>query len=270
MQPHRRHAVGHARRHRARPTRSRPTATTRSASCCTARRPASCSAASRAATSRSSCRSTASASRCSTSTAKMSETDKNGLNLVTPRDSRQGRPAAHRRRVHPEVRRRRRRPGRADRLHAGRHRVRRQRRHHHPAARARLQHHRAVQGDRRVRHAEPPQGVHLPADRRRPTRFRARARSCRAWRARPTARTPNNEDVESLMEFYGEGAQGPRLRGRHQGGAAGAAGEPEVRVPLREHADAGQGRARPTASATSIWRRGCRSSSGTRCRTPSW
>ena len=51
-------------------------------------------------------------------------------------------------------------------------------------------------------------------------------------------RTPSNEDVESLMEFYGDGAQGPRLRGGHQGGAAGAAGEPEVRVPLREHADA--------------------------------
>ena len=59
-------------------------------------------------------------------------------------DPRQGGPAAHRRRVHPEVRRRRRRPGLADRLHAGRHRVRRQRRHHDPAARARLQHHRAV------------------------------------------------------------------------------------------------------------------------------
>ncbi len=83
-------------------------------------------------------------------------------------------------------------------------------------------------------------------------------------------RTPNNEDVESLMEFYGNAPQGPRLRGRHQSGAAGAAGEPEVRVPLREHADAGQGRVRPIASAISIWRRGCRSSSGTRCRTRSW
>ena len=54
-------------------------------------------------------------------------------------------------------------------------------------------------------------------------------------------RTPNNEDVESLMEFYGEARKGHDFEAGHQGGAAGAAGEPEVRVPLREHADAGQG-----------------------------
>ena len=36
----------------------------------------------------------------------------------------------------------------------------------------------------------------------------ARADPLERWRARPTAGRPTNEDVESLMEFYGDGAQG--------------------------------------------------------------
>ena len=45
---------------------------------------------------------------------------------------------------------------------------------------------------------------------------------------------------------------------------------PRVRVPPRRAAALTSRPGRPTASATSTSRRGCRSSSGTRCRTPSW
>ena len=65
--------------------------------------------------------------------------------------------------------------------------IRRQRRHHDPAARARLQHHRSVPRHRRLRYAEPPQDLHLPADVAR-RRNAVRAPDPRvSSRAKPTA-----------------------------------------------------------------------------------
>ena len=75
------------------------------------------------------------------------------------------------------------------------------------AARARLQHHRAVQGHRRLRHAQPPQGVHLPPDLDL-GRDSVRAQDSVEPRRRGLPPPPNNEDVESLMEFYGEARKG--------------------------------------------------------------
>ncbi len=95
---------------------------------------------------------------------RMSETDKNGLNLTTPRIHVNAGPAARVGRVHPEIRGADRRSDGADRLHARRQPDRRRVRHHDAAAPARLQHHRSVQGHRRLGHAEPPQDLRLPAD----------------------------------------------------------------------------------------------------------
>ena len=77
-------------------------------------------------------------------------------------DAREGRLASRDRRVHPALRRADQRSDRADRSHDGRHRDRHRLRHHHAAAPAQPQHRRPAPGHRRVRHAEPPPGLHLP------------------------------------------------------------------------------------------------------------
>ena len=75
-------------------------------------------------------------------------------------------------------------------------------------------------------------------------------------------RTPGNDDVESLMAFYGDARKGHDFEAGIEGGAPGDAREPAVRVPLRGARRRWPRPGRPTASATSISRRGCRSSSG--------
>ena len=237
--------------------------------CCTGCRPASCSAASRAAASRSRCRSTASASRCSTSTPRMSETDPNGMNIVTPRihvkagpqrvaaafvqrfDGAGRRPDARRSTTRWPTRRsatasasRRCRTCASSRS-AGRSRS--------PASPTR----RAAAGSSSA------------GRRRRPRRCRARARSCRSLASAGVPRPAEQRGRRVADEVL------RRRRARAHDfeagirGAAGDAREPALPVPPRGDAGRRRGRARTTASAISIWRRGCRSSSGARCPTPS-
>ena len=87
--------------------------------------------------------------------------------------------------------------------------------------------------DRRVRHAEPPQGLHLPPDsrgRREPVRAPDLSRP-RGARLPPPAR--RDEDVDALMQFYGDGRKGGDFEAGITHGAAGDPGEPAVRVPPR-------------------------------------
>jgi mono/diheme cytochrome c family protein len=77
---------------------------------------------------------------------KMDERDANGMNLTTPRIHVKAGPQ------HVTAA-----------LHARGHRGRRRGRHHDAPAPARLQHHRTVHGHRRLRHAEPPQNLRVPA-----------------------------------------------------------------------------------------------------------
>ena len=128
-------------------------------------------------------------------------------------DSRHGRPAARVGGVHPRFEGAGRRPDRAARAHARRrqHRLRR----HHAAAPARLPRHRADQGHRRVRHAEPPPDLHLPSDDgRRGGDLRAADR--RAPRAAGLSRRParprTSQDADEVLR---SGAREGRLRGRH-------------------------------------------------------
>ena len=77
---------------------------------------------------------------------------------------REGRLASRDRGIRPALRRPDQRPDRADRSHHGRHRDRHRVRHHHAAAPAQPQRGRAAPCHRRVRHAQPPQGLHVPRD----------------------------------------------------------------------------------------------------------
>ena len=118
---------------------------------------------------------------------RMSESDPNGMNLQTPRDRGQGRPAAGVRRLHPAHRRAGRRPARAGRADARRHADRQ--RHlgrHHGAAPARVR-------GRSVRRGSPASpkrraaAASSPAARSRPPRkSAARRRSSPRSRRRPT------------------------------------------------------------------------------------
>ncbi len=83
-------------------------------------------------------------------------------------------------------------------------------------------------------------------------------------------RPANNEDVESLMEFYAEGRRGHDFESGIRSVAAGGAGEPELPVPHRRDAGGRAVPARTTASPTSISHRGCPTSCGARRPTPSW
>ena len=77
-------------------------------------------------------------------------------------------------------------PDQAARVELRRRRLRR-RRHHHPAAPARRGRRRALQRHRRLRDADPPAHLHLPADQLRTRSAPAPARSSRGWPAKPTA-----------------------------------------------------------------------------------
>ncbi len=117
---------------------------------------------------------------------RMSETDpKNSLELRHAAGAHQGRPAARHRGVRAEARRPGRRPADAAREHAGR----RQHHlgHHHAAAPARLHRAGPARRHRRVRHAEPPEDLLVPADREGAKRNRARPRSSRGCRRRRSA-----------------------------------------------------------------------------------
>ena len=96
---------------------------------------------------------------------------------------------------------------------------------------------------------------------------RARRRSSTALATQAYRRPVTADDVDGLMQFYQDGARDRRLRGRHPHGAAGDAREPALHLPARGSAGRRRGRDRPTASATSTSRRGCRSSSGAAVRT---
>ena len=127
---------------------------------------------------------------------------------------------------------------------------------------------RAVQRDRHLRHAEPAAGSSRcrPTSRGRRAR-RARARSSRASAARRTAARSRAAEVDALMQFYDEGA----AKGGFESGVRAALeailASPHFIFRLEEQpADVQAGRRR-IASATSISRRGCRSSSGARRRT---
>ena len=174
---------------------------------------------------------------------RMSEADPNGMNIVTPR-------------IHVKAGTHRlaaafvqrfdavpRRPDAADRSHAGRLADRLGLRHHDAAAPARLRGRRAVQGHRRVRHAEPPQASSPAGRRRRPKRRRARTRSSASWRRRRIAVRSTRAGHRRPDEVLRAGPQGRRLRGGHPHGAAGDAGEPALPVPPRRSAGDGARRA---------------------------
>ena len=69
-------------------------------------------------------------------------------------------------------------------------------------------HHRTVQSDRRRRHAEPPQDLRVPSVVRRRRKRRAHERSSRRWRARAYRGPVSAAEVNTLMDFYREGANG--------------------------------------------------------------
>jgi len=193
MPPHRGHAVG-ARAAASRLTHnvSRPTASTPSGSCCTARRPASCfgSVASRNETLEVSINGGAAVALLPIDYRNYRDRQERASTWSRPAHSRQGGPAARGRRLHPELR-----TGVVDDLVAPiEHTLADteygdKRRHYDPSRTCATSASRgALHRQRRVGHAEPPQGVHLPADRRRRRDSVARAKDHRAgWRAMPTA-----------------------------------------------------------------------------------
>ena len=205
---HRRHAVGHARRHlrRAHVPGRRRLHVPRHAARHADRR--SCSAASSSRNEQLEISINGERVALLDIDYRISETDKNGLNLTTPRIHVKAGPQRAGGGVHPEVRRRRRRPRRADRLHAGRHRIRRQRRHH---DRCRTCATSASPGRYAVT------GVSDTPSRRKifvcrplsPAEEIPCARKIVGQLASQAYRRPaSNEDVESLMQFYAEGRKG--------------------------------------------------------------
>ena len=94
---------------------------------------------------------------------RMSESDPNGMNLQTPPIVVKAGPQRVSAAFIRAVRSAGRRSARADRADARRHADRQLDRRHDAAAPARPRRRRAAEGDRRVGHAEPPPGLHLPA-----------------------------------------------------------------------------------------------------------
>ena len=82
----------------------------------------------------------------------------------------------------------------------------------------------------------------------------------------PASGDEGRPDV-ACSTFYRDGRKKGNFDSRHPAGAAPAAGQPDVRVPRRRGPPDRASRARFSASATSSWRRGCRSSSGAACPT---
>ena len=123
---------------------------------------------------------------------------------------------------------------------------------------------------RRVGHAEPPEDLLLPADRRRPKKKPARPRSSRSWRRRRSAARRPPADLQDAMKFYEQG----RKKGGFEAGIRLALQSilvsPRFLFRLEQPPATARAARRPTASPIRTWRRACRSSSGARCPTPSW
>ena len=126
-------------------------------------------------------------------------------------------------------------PDPAARLVVRRRRLGRQRHHHAPAP-PRPDRRRAVPGDRRVGHAEPPADLHVPADDRRPTRRRARAQIVTRLGAEAYRRPLTAAEIDRLMPFYERAA----AKGGFEAGvtrvARGDPGEPVLHLPPRARA----------------------------------
>ena len=105
--------------------------------------------------------------------------------------------------------------------------------------------------------------LHLPSRQGRQTKP-ACAKTILSTLARRAYRRPVTDgDVKVLLDFYNEGRAAGGLRRRHRAGAPAHPRQPVVPVPHRVHARRSSPRRRGrTASATSSWRRACRSSSG--------
>ena len=144
---------------------------------------------------------------------------------------------------------------------------------------------RAGRARRRGRHAEPPPAVPAaaprmpparsrpPAEPRRgreaPTHRRARGASCRRWRgARSGGPSPPPTSTRRCVSTARR-ARADGLRGRHRDGRSRRARQHRVPVPHRAGPAGAPPGSPPIASATSSWRRACRSSSGAACRTTS-
>ena len=85
----------------------------------------------------------------------------------------------------------------------------------------------------------------------------------RRWRAAPTAgRSPTRDLRAAARASTRPAAREGTLRDRHPAGAAAHPGQPEVPVPRRARSGGRRAGRASIASATSSWRRGCRSSSG--------
>ena len=122
---------------------------------------------------------------------RMSESDAERDEPADAADCRQGRTAARLRRVHPALRGAGGRSARAGRADARRHADRQLDRGHDAAAPPRVRRRRAAEGDRRVGHAEPPAGLHVPAALGgRGARRARRASSRRSPRRRIAGRLP--------------------------------------------------------------------------------
>ena len=112
------------------------------------------------------------------------------------------------------------------------------------------------------RHAEPPPDLHLPPGDARPRRSRARAASSRRWRAAPIAARITADDLERLMEFYATGRKAGNFERGIQLALQRMLASPKFVLPRRARSRRARRPARCIGSATSSWRRGCRSSCG--------
>ena len=114
----------------------------------------------------------------------------------------------------------------------------------------------------RVRHAEPPRIFTCRPTAPDEAAPCAREDRRRRWRRQAYRRPLTPSDLKALMTFYDEGAARAAIRSRHPHGARGDPRQPALHLPLRGDAGRAPKPGRTIASAISIWRRGCRSSSG--------
>ncbi len=142
--------------------------------------------------------------------------------------------------LHPPLRRPGQRSDRADRPHAGRHADRRLARHHDPASPQGPGDCRAAEGDRHLRHAEPPQDLRLPPD-----RSGRRADVRRAHRPRAGDAGVPPPGLDARLRSADDVLQGRprrwRLRVRRRLGDRGDPRQPAVPVPPRAGAGDGGG-----------------------------
>ena len=127
---------------------------------------------------------------------------------------------------------------------------------------------RAVRGHGRVRHAEPPHDLHLPSDVAAEESAVRRPRSSRALatQAYRGVRLDGAADVDGLMAVLRRsGASGRRdFEGGMRMALQAMLASPHFVFRFEQAPADGASRGRATASATSISRRGCRSSCGAR------